>query len=817
MSSQRTNRSTARRWTAWASCVIVALIVVALFQRGEPAEAQGSNAGGELTASAPDLALDQVPSTPDEAVEPAHGVTDHTPTQATAPGATVDTHHEVVPNPVHGSDFSVDPTCQNVELPCAWNDATTWLRGSIPAAGTRVIIDGHVSIRSEDAVAHSVGVYPGGTLTFDQDTDTALTLADLVVFDGGTLQIGTVDDPISSTARAEVIFRNAPFDESDPTQILRGLVATGGTVSVSGSPLDETYVRTAFEPTAGSTTITTEHSMSAAGWSQGDVVLIPASAQCRAAAGVGCESQTEERTIVALSDNVVTLDSPLTYDHPGARDHTGSIDFMPHLINTTRNVIFRSEDPDGIRGHMLFHGRADVDVRYAELRDMGRTTIENLGSNNQKGRYPLHAHHLIGPAEAQDNGYQFTFVGNSVDFGPGNVDQGHKWGISIHGSHYGLIEANTVDNASGAAIVTESGSEMGNMIRANFVVRVIGGNTERTEDIDPFDGTKSGRAGVGYWFNGGGRNSFRDNIAADVIECVYCFGFKFDNIRSGELLFPTEQGSDPMVDGGERIDGNLIGIGDFANNEAYAVPNGLTVWWACTFGETPFDECSSRLDSFRVWHHHRWGYYGYETNNMTMDGFVVRGDPEVLENQFEIVQGLEFGDYMQRNLVVSNVDIQNMNTGIRLPTFRDVRNATGPDDGWTHVEDGYIVATEGIGVWAPSSVNGSASDLAAQTSVISNVHFDYPTVSPPNVERAHIRLSDLSIVLDPNKTNFDVRNDVVVINYDQAPGNEGEDFVLIPSYHGPSRCDTSIADCDQNLTELYGDVDQAHIFGLGGQ
>ena len=733
------------------------------------------------------------------------------------PGAVVETHHETIPNPVFESGFSVAARCQTDGQACDWDDAGTWITGSVPGRDSLVIIDGNVQIRSQRAIAESIGVYPGGTLSFAQNAETRLTTADLLVFSGGTLHIGTSDAPIARNAQAEVVFRNLGFN-NDPTQILRGLVAPGGTIRVAGSPLSDSYLRTSVEPSRGATTITTNQSMSGAGWNVGDSVLIPTSRHCIVSAGDDCSSETEDRVIVALSGNTATLNEPLTYDHPGARDHNGQIDFMPHVINTSRNVIFRSEDPNGVRGHMLFHGRVDVDIRHAELVDMGRTTIANLGANNQKGRYPIHAHHLIGPVSPQANGHQFTFIGNSVDFGEENITGDRKWGISIHGSHYGLIEQNVVDNASGAAIVTESGSEAGNMIRENFAVRVVGGNAERLEDIDPFDGTKSGRAGVGFWFNGGGANSIRGNIAADVVECTYCFGFKVDNVFPGsaEVTFPNQQGQDPFTQGGESILASHVGYNDFANNEAYAVPSGMTVWWLCTTFETGHDNCSSTLDSLNVWHYHRWGYYGYETNNLTLDNFVIRGDEAALQFQFERPRGLEFSDYMQRNMVVRNADIQNVHFGMRLPTFRDARNATGPDDGFFVLEDSFVVATQGLGLFAPYSVNGDPADLAAQTSVIRNVSFEYPRVTQPGIEQSHIVVSDRGILGDPNRANFNVRNDVLVENYNSAPGVAGDDFYIIPGYQNAGRCENRIGNCGVSLTSRYDDVVNGFIFPLAG-
>ena len=132
---------------------------------------------------------------------------------------------------------------------------------------------------------------------------------------------------------------------------------------------------------------------------------------------------------------------------------------------------------------------------------------------------------------------------------------------------------------------------------------MVGGNGERQHDPDPGDGSKLGRSGTAYWINGGGRNHFDSNVAAAVVECTYCYGFKFDNVENGDLQFPLSQGDDPYMGGGETVDAYTVGINNFVNNEAYAVPNGLTIWWECTRGDLPRSNCSSHIESFNVWHH----------------------------------------------------------------------------------------------------------------------------------------------------------------------------------------------------------------------
>lgn len=722
------------------------------------------------------------------------------------PGPTVMTHHETIPNPVFGSTFRVASSCRDIAQPCAWEDPATWTTGTVPGFDTRVIVDGAVRINDLSAVARSVGVYPGGALSFNPTAVTRLLTAEVFVFAAGTLQIGTRTRPIQPTASAEVVIRDLPF-ANDPKQHLRGVLVVDGTLHVHGRHLAETFLRTATPPMAGSATVVLEGSALAAGWRTGDAVAIPTSAQCPVHTNGTCADQTEDRTIAAISGDgrTLTLSAPLAFDHPGARDAAGELDFLPHVVNKGRNVVLRSENPAGVRGHVLLHGRAAVDVRYASIRHFGRTDIRDLGPTNEKGRYPLHAHHLIGPRRPRYDGPQFALVGNVVDFGPENRTQDRKWGLTVHGSHYGLVERNVVDHASGAGLVTEDASETGNVFRRNFVLRVVGGNGARTEDRDPLEGSKLGRAGVAYWFNGGGGNTYEDNVAAAVFECTYCYGFKFDNVYNGFVQVPAAPGTDPHQGGGARVDSYTIGLTRFARNEAYAVPNGLTIWWVCAEFETPRDTCSSLVQDFRVWHHHRWGYFGYETNQMTFEGFTHRGDPDVLTNPHESVTGMFLVDYFQRRTVIRRADIQGAAIGIVAPVNRDVRGSTGPNVGITVIEDSLLNAGLGIHIAAPWSVNGS-NNLAPQTTILRNVRFTYP-----------VTRQDAHVAITPDggaTTNLELRNDVRIVDYNMPPGQNGDDLYVIPSYQPASRCDDTIGVCANDVTASYPHLQGARVYPL---
>ncbi len=104
-------------------------------------------------------------------------------------------------------------------------------------------------------------------------------------------------------------------------------------------------------------------------------------------------------------------------------------------------------------------------------------------------------------------------LGNAVD--GGSVETKFKWGITVHGSHYGLIQDNVVYNYNGAAVATEDGSESFNVFDHNFVLRGIGEPNEPGA-AEPQDQARMamGTEGVGFWFRGP-NNYVRNNVAAN--------------------------------------------------------------------------------------------------------------------------------------------------------------------------------------------------------------------------------------------------------------------------------------------------------------
>src|SRR5262249_44209699 len=143
----------------------------------------------------------------------------------------------------------------------------------------------------------------------------------------------------------------------------------------------------------------------------------------------GYSGQYELAKIAAISADglTITLTSPLQFNHLGSRDVNGNVEFLPHVGVLSRNVAVRSENPAGVRGYALFTQQANVDIRYVDFLGLGRTKVgpidntartadgaTHLGTN-QGGRYAVTFSHLFGPGMPQADGYQYTFLGNTVD------------------------------------------------------------------------------------------------------------------------------------------------------------------------------------------------------------------------------------------------------------------------------------------------------------------------------------------------------------------------------------------------------------------
>jgi hypothetical protein len=323
----------------------------------------------------------------------------------------------------------------------------------------------------------------------------------------------------------------------------------------------------------------------------------------------------------------------------------------------------------------MFTYRAVVDIRYAQFTGGGRTTIDAIDNTrfnasgqvthigtNQAARHPVNFHHLMGPVTSPPNGYQYTFIGNSIFCGL--PTHRVKWAVTVNDSHYGLVQGNVLYNWAGSGLVTASGNETQNVIERNFVVRGHG-------EGDRMGSDKPGDEGVAIWLRGT-NNYVRNNVTANYRgtgdEAAY--GYKYFMYFLGDVKIPKFKGADTSVAAQVTVkNGNAMPILEFSGNETYGEENAFTIWWLNAVDVVPQGGGNSVVKDFRGWHISRYGFYGYPLSDLTFDGYVIRGDKRILANSAEFLMGMWFGDYMTDKVIIRRADIQGMRTGIIDPYF----------------------------------------------------------------------------------------------------------------------------------------------------
>ncbi|MDO8508470.1 MAG: LamG-like jellyroll fold domain-containing protein, partial [Nanoarchaeota archaeon] len=670
-----------------------------------------------------------------------------------------------------------------------WNDASVWNPAGVPGAGDRVQIDRVHNINYNlvsDASINCVAIY--GSLIFSNNINTRLKVGDLQVFSSGYLEIGTEQNPISPSVIAELIIANKALDLAlDPQQYGTGLMGLGK-VRMHGQS-KTSFMRLALEPKAGDSTLTLESPVE--NWNVGDKIFVPDTRLLLQAdrdttaygSGEIIVPQFEDFIIqgVSADKKVITLNRPLTYTHPGARNAEGVLEFLPHVGNFNRNIIIRSESAIGTRGHTFFTNRSNTDIRYAWFKDLGRTNVDPLDDTvldasgnpthlgtNQRGRYALHSHHNMGPV-VTDISYgglsrQFVFLGNTID--GGMADHDFKWGIAIHGSHYGLIRGNVVYNYAGAGIVTEDGSETENIFERNFVSRTMVGQGGRALPGEGFPG----REGSSYWF-AGGNNRVIDNVAAEA----RVYGYTYFVLAGGQSVrLPLAQGDD-MAQYGPTIDAQSVPILQFEGNEKYGPSsNGMTMWH---IGQnccgTTVGMKNSVIKNLRVWHNWNLGIWFYANRNITVDGFVSRGGYNTFLESGMI--GIELEDYADRDFILRNIDIQNQKIGIESITSQahawDGIKDAGEPPITTILENSYLKNLINIQVTTPHAVSRpnapQSKGYIDEDFIVRNVRFGRLKNTAEQ--------TDIKMLYREGKNNRDyvVRDAVYVYDYN---GDVDDDF-----------------------------------------
>lgn len=380
-----------------------------------------------------------------------------------------------------------------------WSATATW-GGSLPANDDRVLIPNGITVTVDGMIAEemkSVRIADGGKLQFATAVNTELRTEYLFSSMMGELEIGNSTTKIANGVTASLVFaeRGGTSSSFDPQRFAPGAVLMG-TTTMHGQN-KTSWLELQVHPSSGANQFTLKSNP--IGWEIGDKLVVAGTDPIStiAANNTSDFEKDEVVTITSIAGNIITFSPALVRDHKAPSQAS---DLEVHVANLSRNIVISSENPSVTslsgdfqkpRGHLMFMHTLNVDLRYVEANNLGRTdknvllddwdfsdldANQNTGSpvpnggRNPRGRYSFHFHRggmntSVFPAQAITPLPTPAHVEGCVV----NTDPG--WGFVNHSSRVDFVR-NVSYNVVGGAFSTEAGNETGSFIE-NIAVRTV--------------------------------------------------------------------------------------------------------------------------------------------------------------------------------------------------------------------------------------------------------------------------------------------------------------------------------------------------------
>ena len=388
-----------------------------------------------------------------------------------------------------------------------WSDPSIWEFKKIPRTGDKVVIRmGHKVLYDVSSTEVIRGMQIGGELRFDPAKNTLLEIGLIRIQPGNeyseegfecdahfasngnpmempVFEVGSSSNPINADKKAVIRLH---YQEGMKKDSCPAIVACGGRWETHGAILERSWVKLNKNAIAGDKIIHVADGIN--GWRVGDKIVITGS---RTHGPKNDKSDSEERIVSKIKGLEITIDSPLTMNHSGEGKYRAEV------ANLSRNVIVESANPDGERGHTMYHRDSAGSLAYTEFR--------HLGKKNTLGRYSLHFH-LAG--ETMRGGF---VKGNSI------WDSHNRW-VTIHGTNYLYVHDNVGYKSIGHGFFLEDGTEINNILDRNLAILAKEGK-KLPKQVLGFDQNE----GAGFWW-ANSLNTFTNNIAA---ECGR-YGFRYE-------------------------------------------------------------------------------------------------------------------------------------------------------------------------------------------------------------------------------------------------------------------------------------------------
>lgn len=380
-----------------------------------------------------------------------------------------------------------------------WSSLATW-GGILPHDDDRILIPNGITVTVDGMISEefkSIRIEDGGKLEFATNINTELKTEYLFSSMQASLEIGTTTNRISPNVKASLVFaeRGGTTSAFDPERFAPGAVLMGTTIMHGAEKTS--WLTLITHPLTGETQF--ELTSSPIGWQLGDKLVIAGTDPITNTSISSTEEfeKDEVVTITSISGNIVSFTPPLIRDH---KPPSQASDLDVHVANLNRNIVVSSENTsvsslNGLynkpRGHLMFMHTLDVDLKYVEANNLGRTdksiilddwdfddldASQNTGQSvpngekNPRGRYSIHFHRggldmSVFPAKPITPLPSPALVEGCV------VNNDPGWAYVNHSSRVDFVR-NVSYDVVGGAFNTEAGNETGSFIE-NIAIRTV--------------------------------------------------------------------------------------------------------------------------------------------------------------------------------------------------------------------------------------------------------------------------------------------------------------------------------------------------------
>ncbi|KAF3822699.1 hypothetical protein GH733_008073, partial [Mirounga leonina] len=439
-----------------------------------------------------------------------------------------------------------------------WSSNFSWGGKSPPEEGSLVVITkGQTILLDQNTPILKMLLIQGGTLIFDE-ADIELQAENILITDGGILQIGTEASPFQH--RAVITLHGHLRSPELPVYGAKTLAVREGILDLHGLPVSVIWTHLAHTAKAGERTLILQEAVT---WKPGDKIVIASTGHRHS------QHENEKRTIASVSADglKIMLTEPLNYTHLGitVRLPDGTLfEARAEVGILTRNILIRGSDnvewnikipacPDGFdtgefATQTCFQGKFGEEIGsdqfggcimfHAPIPGANMVTgrieyveIFHAGQAFRLGRYPIHWH-LLGDLQFK------SYVRGCA------IHQAYNRAVTIHNTHHLLVERNIIYDIKGGAFFIEDGIEHGNILQYNLAVFVQQSTSLLNDDVTP----------AAFWVTNP-NNTIRHNAAAGGTH--FGFWYRMNNHPDG-----------PSYD--RNICQKRVPLGEFFNNTVHS-------------------------------------------------------------------------------------------------------------------------------------------------------------------------------------------------------------------------------------------------------